>query len=523
MNYIKLFLASSTVEFHEERLELEAYIDSLNKIYVRRGVFFDLTICEDLSNAMAKERKQAEYNEFIRDSQYFYILFGTTVGDYTIEEFDVALEAFRESGAPKIYTYFLQLPETQPPQQSVRDFMERVDKELGHFYSTFTHIDSIKLNLLMELCRDPLAGGRVKLEDGRATLDGQPVLSMENIPLYSKNEAVQNLLAEKRKLDAEFADLAALGDSEVVKRLRMANSERRNKIAEQLHALEMDVLGLYTEISEKRQLGRQLNWREKKAIEYVDAGNYDAAKKVLRDKLWSEEVKQAEELIDGAKEHIREKISEKRMLIHILKASGVTEESEQEILSVYEEISKLAEKHQIELDVLYDYASFLKDQNRYPEGILVAERLRNLYGLVEGVAENKTTKLLNLLGLLYSDNHVFQKAEILYQEALEICRRLAKDNPAAYEPDVAIICNNLANLLSDISRYDEAEKLYREALEIRRRLVQDNPAAYEPDAAVICNNLANLLDDTNRHNEAEKLYREALGQHRIMIAARPKI
>ena len=79
MKYIKLFIASSIIEFAQERASLSDFIRSLNDIYVPRGIYFQLTICEDLSNAVAKDRKQAEYNQTIREAQYFYILFGRTV------------------------------------------------------------------------------------------------------------------------------------------------------------------------------------------------------------------------------------------------------------------------------------------------------------------------------------------------------------------------------------------------------------------------------------------------------------
>lgn len=159
MKYIKLFIASSIIEFAQERASLSDFIRSLNDIYVPRGIYFQLTICEDLSNAVAKDRKQAEYNQTIRESQYFYILFGrgsdrADDAIYTIEEFDTALDQFRKAGAPKIYTYFRQLPEGESASKNVRDFMNRLDQEIGHYYSTFGNVDTIKLNMLLELTRD---------------------------------------------------------------------------------------------------------------------------------------------------------------------------------------------------------------------------------------------------------------------------------------------------------------------------------------------------------------------------------
>lgn len=523
MKYIKLFLASSIEEFQHERQELATYITSLNNIYVRRGLFFELNICENLSNAVAKERKQAEYNDCIRECQYFYVMFGERARQYSIEEFDVALQAFRETGSPKVYVYFLQLPEGRTAEDSVTQFMARIDQELRHYYSSFTHIDTIKLNLIMEFCRDAVVGGQVSLEDGQVKVDGQAVLSMENIPLYSKNEAVQQLLTRERELDENFAALAALPDSEAVKRMRLENSAERNKIAEQLHTLEMDVLGLYQTVSEKRQLGTALNWREKKAIELVDAGNYEGAKQLLRDETWKQEVRQAEEIIDSATERIRQYISGQRTLIQTIRSTGITQESEQEIIEIYEDITALAQKHQIELDAIFDYAWFLNDQNRFQEGIQVAEKLKQSYDLHSGSSAAEQAKFLTLLGALYANQRRFEDAQDCYQRALGIYRDLSAADPEVYELDVATICNGLAALFENIHDYKEAETLGCEALAIHRRLAARNPEAHEPYEAATCNTLAVLFYDLKRYDEAEKLWREALQIRRRLAVQNPEV
>lgn len=75
MKYVKIFLASSVAEFEKERREWGDYICSLNNIYVKREIYFELNLCEDLNNAISKECKQEQHNHIIRDSQYFYIFF----------------------------------------------------------------------------------------------------------------------------------------------------------------------------------------------------------------------------------------------------------------------------------------------------------------------------------------------------------------------------------------------------------------------------------------------------------------
>ena len=522
MKYIKLFIASSIIEFAQERASLSDFIRSLNDIYVPRGIYFQLTICEDLSNAVAKDRKQAEYNQTIRESQYFYILFGrgsdrADDAIYTIEEFDTALDQFRKAGAPKIYTYFRQLPEGESASKNVRDFMNRLDQEIGHYYSTFGNVDTIKLNMLLELTRDQTVGGTVKVEDGMASLDGHKMFSVADIPLYSKNETVQKLLAQKAQLEDEMGNLALeyaknpAGDA--MQRL-LANSEQRNKIAEQLHTLEMDVLQLFRQSTEKRQLGQSLNWRERDALQMIDTGNYEAARTLLEDQTWKKEIRQAEEIIEIKKDAILEYISGQKTLIDTYKAEGNTAENARKVIAVYEDITALAAKHHMEPDVLYDYASFLYNQRQYQKSLEIAQRLEHWYALEPDTSAVRRAKLYNLIGLDHSAQNDFLTAKKAYQEVLKIYRDLAGKDSDVYQLNLANSCNNLAILFFDIGSFKEAEKLYREALKIHRDLAEKSSDAYLPYLANSCNNLATLLRNTGSFKEAEKLYREALKIHR---------
>ena len=529
MKYIKLFIASSIIEFAQERASLSDFIRSLNDIYVPRGIYFQLTICEDLSNAVAKDRKQAEYNQTIRESQYFYILFGrgsdrADDAIYTIEEFDTALDQFRKAGAPKIYTYFRQLPEGESASKNVRDFMNRLDQEIGHYYSTFGNVDTIKLNMLLELTRDQTVGGTVKVEDGMASLDGHKMFSVADIPLYSKNETVQKLLAQKAQLEDEMSKLAleyAKNPAGDAMRRLLANSEQRNKIAEQLHTLEMDVLQLFRQSTEKRQLGQSLNWRERDALQMIDTGNYEAARTLLEDQTWKKEIRQAEEIIEIKKDAILEYISGQKTLIDTYEAEGNTAENARKIVAVYEDITALATKHHIEPDVLYEYAFFLHDQRQYQKSLEIAQRLEHWYALEPDTSAVQRAALSNLMGLDYSAQNDFAAAEEQYQEALKIYRDLSEKNPNAYLPVLATSCNNLADLLQDTGSFKEAEERHREALKICRELAGKDPDAYLSDLSYSCNNLAGLLCDIGSFREAEELNREALKIYRDLVEKNP--
>ena len=300
MKLIQLFLASSIVEFKQERNELSNYIRVLNDISVKRNIYFEITLCEDLSNAVAKDRKQEEYNQKIRDSQYFCALFGRDAGEYTIEEFNVALEQFRQSGAPRIFIYFRQLPEGQSASQSVKDFMERLDAE-NIYYTIFSYLDAVKLSWLVTLTQDQGLSSHLKLEDGVAKLDGKPVLDLRNVSIYSKNKELQKRLAEKQRLDEEFtnlreATLKAPEDKELFDRL-FDVSLQRNQLSDQIHRMERSILDLCSTVSKMNASNHSLTWREKKAAQLLDTGNYQRALSVLDDVQRQKELEQARDTL----------------------------------------------------------------------------------------------------------------------------------------------------------------------------------------------------------------------------------
>ena len=63
-----------------------------------------------------------------------------------------------------------------------------------------------------------------------------------------------------------------------------------------------------------------------------------------------------------------------------------------------------------------------------------------------------------------------EKSESAYLERLEKYKEIAKKNPDAYKPNVAMTQKSLGRLYDDMGRFEEAERAYKEALEIEKEL-----------------------------------------------------
>jgi len=99
------------------------------------------------------------------------------------------------------------------------------------------------------------------------------------------------------------------------------------------------------------------------------------------------------------------------------------------------------------------------------------------------------------------------------QEATNLYRTLAKHNPAAYTPELAMSLNNLANSQAENGQRYEALQTAQEATNLYRTLAKHNPGAYNPSLAMSLNNLALRLAEDGQRDKALKAAQEATDRY----------
>ena len=217
----------------------------------------------------------------------------------------------------------------------------------------------------------------------------------------------------------------------------------------------------------------------------------------------------------------REKQKEVRILQELIEAAQI-QFSFGEARDFYERLINLAPT----IEHHFKYAYLLQSLNDFEKAInlyeMVLKELRELAKQNPEAYNPDVARTLNNLGNLLNNTNHLKQAQAYYEEALEIRRELAKQNPEAYNPDVATTLNNLGNLLSDTNDFKQAQAYYEEALEIRRELAEQNPEAYKPDVAATLNNLGALLYATNDLKQAQDYYEEALEIHRDLAKQNPE-
>ena len=131
-------------------------------------------------------------------------------------------------------------------------------------------------------------------------------------------------------------------------------------------------------------------------------------------------------------------------------------------------------------------------------------------------------RTLSGLGILHRVTNEQQQALEKYNEALKINRQLAAENQKEYSADLAQTLNHSGVLYWNFKEYAKAQEALEEALAIRKNLAIENPKDYIDVVAQTLNNLAILYADMEQYAKALDAYEEALGIYRKSAAENPK-
>ena len=518
---IKIFLASSIVEFVSERREIENFIRNVSdKFEEHYDVKLQPILCENLDDAYAGVRKQEEYNELIRGCELCFFLFFTKAGEYTREEFEVAAAQFAQTGKPKIYTYFKVVQDGEA-EQALRDFMSDLDHVFGHYYSTFTHLDTVKLRILLSLKLREMDFLEVKAEGGRCLVDGRAVLSLDNVSEFANNAHLGELQAELREVESEYFSLRAeydqkSSDAAFCSRYSKVASHRQNLIDE----IE-ELQGLIFNVSLrmiKDDLHGEITPRQKAAYRLFEQGDYDGCMRVLdADEIDNDFLRQRRQLQEQEKALCKKYIREHKTAIDILGSMTQYANRFDEIEARYAKIIPLILEMRIELDTAYAYVVYLTDQNKNKESLALAEKLLPLYE-----SEEDRAYVLNALANNYHDLNQPQEAESCYLSAIKIHKQLAAENPERFKPDLAMSYNNAGVFYKNQGQPSKAEHFYRLAIEICEQLAKDNPERFKPDLAASYNNAGNFYSQRKQPAKAEQFYLLAIEIYEQLAKENPK-
>ena len=552
MKNITVFLASSD-ELKNDRNSFHSLVASLDEIFEPRGYRIRCRRWEDFSAFCTGSRTQDDYNRIVRASDICICMFHRKAGEYTIEEFNQALDEYvKNQSHPKTFVYIRALIEGEMEDEALKRFKEDLFDRVGHYWCNYATDDAMKLHFVMQLERiipsvsgnaSVTEGNHFKIENGVVSLYGHKIAELDNLSFAAENPEYLSLKESIARLNTEIARLRATGVAELQPMIDEKQAELYKK-RESLNRLESRLFDLALSINKLIGSGTPVSERKRLAIEMFERGNSKGVVEILNEKDIAadaaqacKEIEQGKLLVDSGRSLIEAGLQKTRSLAeeYVLRAKALmTDYAEPRRFELachaYEQGIELTRANLSEEELaksLFEYGCFLQTNKRYDlaevryrENLDICQRLAAIspYAYEPDLA---TTQ--NNLGLLYSDTQCYGESEEMYLSALEIFRELTVANPQAYDPDLARTRNNLGNLYRDTQRYGESEEMYLSAVEIYQRLSVVNPQVYEPDLARAQNNLGNLYRDTQRYKESEEMYLSALEIYRRLAAANPLV
>ena len=505
MKNIKIFLVPSSDAVECDMTEVRDFFRQLNEMYFDSGINFSIL--------NANEMTEDELKEHVADSDLSFFLFFEDVSDDMRSCFDIFFKSFKKTDKPKIVTYFKYTESPNDMTDAVREFSQMLGNELRHYYNNYNSIDTLKLGILMQIKVMRLDASQITIsDDGMICLNGQPVADTSKIPMFEFNDRLNELKSRYDELTKEWGRLRTLrmddpNNEELYFEFSKVATER-DDTKKALREFEDLLLKTSEELAAKKG---EMSPRQAEAYRLLEMGDVDGACEILPLDELLDDISRNERLADNAIDRLETNVDELATRITALNMKGLNKDIVAEIRRIYEKIYGLCDTRNIGWSKLYDYASFLEDQNDYTNAIEVAENLRWYYSAPGSkVDEYDLGRLYNLLGLLYEAQNRSEKAEEYYLAAIEIMKRLVKKNADAYEPALAMSYNNVGAFYSDHGQPEKAEKYYLAAMEIQKRLVEKNAEAYEPDLAGSYNNAGALYSNQGQPDKAEKYYLAAM-------------
>ena len=552
MKNITVFLASSD-ELKNDRNSFHSLVASLDEIFEPRGYRIRCRRWEDFSAFCTGSRTQDDYNRIVRASDICICMFHRKAGEYTIEEFNQALDEYVKSQShPKTFVYIRALIEGEMEDEALKRFKEDLFDRVGHYWCNYATDDAMKLHFVMQLERiipsvsgnaSVTEGNHFKIENGVVSLYGHKIAELDNLSFAAENPEYLSLKESIARLNTEIARLRATGVAELQPMIDEKQAELYKK-RESLNRLESRLFDLALSINKLIGSGTPVSERKRLAIEMFERGNSKGVVEILNEKDIAadaaqarKEIEQGKLLVDFGRSLIEAGLQKTRSLAeeYVLRAKALmTDYAEPRRFELachaYEQGIELIRANLSEEELaksLFEYGHFLQTNKRYDlaevryrENLDICQRLAAIspYAYEPGLAGTQ-----NNLGVLYNNTQRYKESEKMYLSALKIYQRLTAANPQVYEPDLAMTQNNLGLLYSDIRRYEESEEMHLSAVEIYQRLTIVNPQVYEPDLAMAQSNLGTLYKDTRRYEDSEKLCLSAMEIRRRLAAANPQV
>ncbi len=444
----------------------------------------------------------------------FLTLFSTIGGKYTIEEFNVAVEAYRKNRSPKVYVYCKTLQEGQEETPALKRFKKKLKKELEYFWINYSNQDNLQLHFMLQFLQVENSMGSLKLDEGKVKLEETIIAEVKNLPFAANNKDYQRISAELSTLPKEIDNtekyLAEHPDNDFAQGELQKKWDQYNKLKKDFSDLQQALFETSQRIATMQR--ENLSDKLRRATEAFESGNLAGANALLNEIAIDAETHKAN--LEQNRELVHQDI-EAFLLQAKTKMAEVNtpiEERIKEVHAIYVKADQWAKDSALPDDkldgLLSDYSSFLYDYGKYKEAGTILINLVSLRERVLGMEHPDTATTYNDIGLTFKKQGDYLKALEYYFKAVDIRKKiLGKEHP-----DTATSYNNIGETYRSHKDYPKALEYLQKALDIRKKILGKE----HPSTATTYNNIGLTY-------HSQKKYKKALTYCRMALEIKEKV
>lgn len=400
MKKIKIFFASSIIEFENERKELYVFVENLSRKFRKKyNIDIEPFICENNSFSVTKEeRMQTVYNSEIQKSDIVCFIFFTDAGKFTSEEFDVAYKQMQETDKPHILVFLKERSAGDSINKSLKKILDKIGNEKGQYIDEFSHIDTIKNRILFEIHSLDLNFITMRTSNGFCFFDEEAVLSLDNVDEVANNTLLKELKYKLQYIEKLHYDMTVTYD----KNAGNPDFELKYKhINEQIQTIRKYIEDVQRKIMQvsidfcNSTVNNSITPRQKNAYHHFEKGDTLQAIQELNSTDIMRDFNRVEsDSIELVKDAARKCIAEQRLAIKLLLQNEYewSVRTLSEVKKRYNEIIPIALKYIVDVSIIYEYIMFLdnidiesiggseKDiENQSKELLTLSMQLYNIY------------------------------------------------------------------------------------------------------------------------------------------------
>ncbi len=484
MRKIKIFIGSSIEELKEDRVAIGNFFRQLNDLYLDNGLYFQLVMCEDYDDAIETGGKQSKYDKEIEDSELSVFIFFKKVGEYTEHEFEVAYSHFKRELRPKILTVFKCVNDKNEIVSSVQHFADKLDKELKHYYKTYSNTDSLKLWLIMQIKCMGLDQSMVEFKGGKVLVNGESIAVYSNAPAFCNHEELAKLQQELVSVKNDYLRQKAEyleNPNDIDLYLKYSTSSKaKAEIEEKIKSAEEKIFNQLQNIYAVADSGK-LSERQILGYRLIERGKYEQALAILdSEEIFTEALEnerlleRGEAIVSAARANLQININEILQRIETLKIKGVTKESAIEIEELYAKACELCKKHSLDKRIFLEYSNFLHLQKQDAKELKLLEEVRECFEKF-GTWEEKCDYWRSLGNNYLSSSNVYKGLEC-YDKAYKINGVLCQLSPSEENSlNKAKLSYNISLAYGKNDCKEKAFEFAKESVEEFEKLFNINP------------------------------------------------